>query len=76
MYKRQEYTEVGFDVRKSQVYVDRRMSSGGEFDADVRAGPWPSGGVSGSVPGKVAGGGGSVSVHMYVCLLYTSDAAA
>ena len=39
-----EYTEVGFELGDAEmhdyVYVDRRRSSGGVRDADVRAGPW------------------------------------
>ena len=36
-----EYTEVGFQRGvHDRVFVDRRRSSGGVRDADVRAGPW------------------------------------
>lgn len=40
-----EYTEVGFELGdvempRDYIYVNRRRSSGGVRDADVRAGPW------------------------------------
>jgi hypothetical protein len=44
-----EYTEVGFEraANHSRVYVDRRRSSGGVRDADIRSGPWvPTGSVT------------------------------
>ena len=44
-----EYTEVGFErtANHSRVFVDRRRSSGGVRDADVRSGPWvPSGSLT------------------------------
>lgn len=35
-----EYTEIGLDLAHGRAYVDRTLSSGGEQDVDVRAGPW------------------------------------
>merc|ERR1712070_572636 len=51
-----ERTEVGFHISSGQVYVDRRLSSAGLHDTDVRAGPWLG----------AAARGGDVSLHMYV----------
>ena len=55
-----EYTEIGFErtAKHSRVYVDRRRSSGGVRDADVRSGPWLNGNTSLSL--------NSTSLHLFV----------
>merc|ERR1712039_971135 len=50
-----EYTQVGYDLHRSQIYVDRTRS-GSSMDADIRAGPWY--GASRQ--------GGESTMHMYV----------
>ena len=36
-----EYTAIGFDLQRHQVFIDRRNSSANRTDTDVRAGPIP-----------------------------------
>ena len=36
-----EHTDIGFDLSKGQVFIDRRHSSAKRTDVDVRAGPMP-----------------------------------
>ena len=56
----QEYTEIGFHPQHpmglGQVYVDRRWSSGGLRDVDIRAGPWPT----------FESDGGIATLHAYI----------
>lgn len=36
-----EHTDIGVDLSKQQVFIDRRQSSAKQTDVDVRAGPMP-----------------------------------
>jgi sucrose-6-phosphate hydrolase SacC (GH32 family) len=60
-----EYTEVGFDVLRKQIYVDR-THCGTELDADIRAGPWPTEPAHAAGYKALAEGPKTVSLHMYV----------
>jgi hypothetical protein len=51
-----EYTNVGVDLPKQQVFIDRRNSSAERTDTDIRAGPLP--------PELVHAG--ELNLHMYV----------